>query len=681
MTSVPRKILATSALPYANGPIHLGHLVEYIQTDIWTRFQRLRGHEAYYVCAEDTHGTPIMLKARDEGLTPESLIEKIGNEHRRDFADFNIAFDNYYTTHSEENQHFSEFIFEQLKTKGHIDARTITQAYDPVEKMFLPDRFIRGTCPRCGAEDQNGDNCEVCGATYAPTDLADAVSVISGVTPVSRDSEHYFVRLSDFEPMLRDWTGSGRLQSEVVNKLNEWFDIGLQDWDISRDAPYFGFEIPGAPGKYFYVWLDAPIGYMASFRNFCNSSGVDFDTFWAADAPAELYHFVGKDILYFHTLFWPAMLHGAGFRTPTAVFTHGFLTINGQKMSKSRGTFIKARTYLNHLDPDYLRYYFAAKLNNRIEDIDFNVEDFVVRVNADLVGKVVNIASRCAGFIEKRFQGQLSGTLHDPALTTKFCEQHSAICQYFENREFSRAIREIMALADLANQYINDVKPWIIAKDDTRADELQAVCTQGLNFFRMLITWLAPVVPKLAERSGEFLGHPITTENALDQVTKPLLDHQIGPFVRLLDRIAIEDANAMMEDTQFMNEDEGNNSMSKHLKGDPISAEITIDEFAKVDLRVVRVNAAETVEGADRLLKLTLDLDGETREVFAGIKSEYDPQTLVGRHVVMVANLAPRKMRFGVSNGMILAASGANDADGIFLLSPDNGAESGMRVR
>ena len=681
MTSAPRKILATSALPYANGPIHLGHLVEYIQTDIWTRFQRLRGHEAYYVCAEDAHGTPIMLKARDEGLTPESLIEKIGNEHRRDFADFNIAFDNYYTTHSEENQHFSEFIFEQLKTKGHIDVRTITQAYDPLEKMFLPDRFIRGTCPRCGAEDQNGDNCEVCGATYAPTDLADAVSVISGAAPVSRDSEHYFVRLSDFEPMLRDWTGSGRLQSEVVNKLNEWFDTGLQDWDISRDAPYFGFEIPGAPGKYFYVWLDAPIGYMASFRNFCNSSGVDFDTFWAADAPAELYHFVGKDILYFHTLFWPAMLHGAGFRTPTAVFTHGFLTINGQKMSKSRGTFIKARTYLNHLDPDYLRYYFAAKLNNRVEDIDFNVEDFVVRVNADLVGKVVNIASRCAGFIEKRFQGQLSGKLPDPALTTKFCEQHSAICQYFENREFSRAIREIMALADLANQYINDVKPWIIAKDDTRADELQAVCTQGLNLFRMLVTWLAPVVPKLAERSGEFLRHPITTENALDQVTEPLLDHQIGPFVRLLDRIALEDANAMMEDTQFMNEDEGNNSMSKHLKDDPISAEITIDEFAKVDLRVVRVNAAETVEGADRLLKLTLDLDGETREVFAGIKSEYDPQTLVGRHVVMVANLAPRKMRFGVSNGMILAASGANDADGIFLLSPDNGAESGMRVR
>ena len=681
MTSASRKILATSALPYANGPIHLGHLVEYIQTDIWTRFQRLRGHEAYYICAEDTHGTPIMLKARDEGLTPESLIEKIGGEHRRDFADFNIAFDNYYTTHSEENRYFSEFIFEQLKTKGHVDARTITQAYDPVEEMFLPDRFIRGTCPRCGAEDQNGDNCEVCGATYAPTDLTDPVSVISGATPVSRDSEHYFVRLSDFEPMLRDWTGSGRLQSEVVNKLNEWFDIGLQDWDISRDAPYFGFEIPDAPGKYFYVWLDAPIGYMASFRNFCTPRGIDFDTFWAPDAPAELYHFVGKDILYFHALFWPAMLHGAGFRTPTAVFTHGFLTINGQKMSKSRGTFIRARTYLDHLDPDYLRYYFAAKLNNRVEDIDFNVEDFVVRVNADLVGKVVNIASRCAGFIEKRFQGQLSGTLPDPALTMKFYEQHSTICQYFENREFSRAIREIMRLADLANQYINDRKPWIIAKDDSRADELQAVCTQSLNLFRMLITWLAPVVPKLAERSGEFLRHPITTGNALDRLTEPLLNHQIGPFARLLDRIELEDANAMMKDTQFMNENEGNNSVGKHLQDDPISPEITIDEFAKVDLRVVRVNAAETVEGADRLLKLTLDLDGEIREVFAGIKSEYDPQTLVGRHVVMVANLAPRKMRFGISNGMILAASGADDAGGIFLLSPDGAAESGMRVR
>ena len=681
MTAAPRKILATSALPYANGPIHLGHLVEYIQTDIWTRFQRLNGHEAYYVCAEDTHGTPIMLKARADGITPEALIQQVGDEHRRDFAGFNIAFDHYYTTHSPENRDFSELIFSRLKEKGHIEVRTITQAYDPVEEMFLPDRFIQGTCPRCGATEQNGDNCEVCGATYAPTDLADAVSVISGATPVLRDSEHYFVRLSDFEPMLREWTGSGRLQTEVVNKLNEWFDAGLQDWDISRDAPYFGFEIPDAPGKYFYVWLDAPIGYMASFRNFCNTNRVDFDTFWAPDASAELYHFVGKDILYFHTLFWPAMLHGAGFRTPTAVFTHGFLTINGQKMSKSRGTFITAHTYLNHLDPDYLRYYFAAKLNNRVEDLDFNVEDFVTRVNADLVGKVVNIASRCSGFIEKHFQGQLSDVLPDLSLDAHFQEQHEVICQYFENREYSRAIREIMALADLANQFINDHKPWIIAKDPDQRDELQAVCTQGLNLFRMLITWLAPVVPDLADRSAEFLRHPIVSADALRCIKEPLLNHQIGSFSRLLDRINPDHAQAMMEETQLMFDEPTPASAGRHLHDDPLSSEISIDEFSKVDLRVVSVQAAETVEGADKLLKLTLDLGGETRQVFAGIKSAYDPKTLVGRQVVMVANLAPRKMRFGVSNGMILAASGTDDAGGIFVLSPDTGAEPGMRVR
>ena len=547
--------------------------------------------------------------------------------------------------------------------------------------MFLPDRFIQGTCPRCGATEQNGDNCEVCGAAYAPTDLADAVSVISGATPVLRDSEHYFVRLSDFEPMLREWTGSGRLQTEVVNKLNEWFDAGLQDWDISRDAPYFGFEIPDAPGKYFYVWLDAPIGYMASFRNFCSNNGVDFDTFWAADASAELYHFVGKDILYFHTLFWPAMLHGAGFRTPTAVFTHGFLTINGQKMSKSRGTFITARTYLNHLDPDYLRYYFAAKLNNRVEDLDFNVEDFVTRVNADLVGKVVNIASRCSGFIEKHFQGQLSDGLPDLSLDARFREQHEVICQYFENREYSRAIREIMALADLANQFINDHKPWIIAKDPDQRDELQAVCTQGLNLFRMLITWLAPVVPDLADRSAEFLRHPIASADALRCIKEPLLNHQIGSFSRLLDRINPDQAQAMMEETQLMFDEPTPASAGRHLHDDPLSSEISIDEFSKVDLRVASVQSAEIVEGADRLLKLTLDLGDETRQVFAGIKSAYDPKTLVGRQVVMVANLAPRKMRFGVSNGMILAASGTEDAGGIFVLSPDTGAEPGMRVR
>jgi len=681
MTDAPRKILATSALPYANGPIHLGHLVEYIQTDIWTRFQRMNGHEAYYICAEDTHGTPIMLKARSEGISPEELIEKVGNEHRRDFAGFNITFDNYYTTHSSENRYFSELIFERLKAKGHIQTRTITQAYDPAEEMFLPDRFIRGTCPRCGAEDQNGDNCEVCGATYAPTDLANAVSVISGTAPVLRDSEHYFVRLSDFEAMLREWTGSGRLQAEVVNKLNEWFDAGLQDWDISRDEPYFGFEIPGAPGKYFYVWLDAAIGYMSSFKNFCSANGVDFESFWAPDATAELYHFVGKDILYFHTLFWPAMLHGADFRTPTAVFTHGFLTINGQKMSKSRGTFITARTYLDHLDPDYLRYYFSAKLNNRVEDLDFNVEDFVTRVNADLVGKVVNIASRCSGFIEKHFSGQLSDAEPEASLNEQFRERHDVICQHFERREYSRAVREIMSLADTANQYINDLKPWIIAKDPDRRDELHAVCTHGLNLFRMLITWLAPVVPDLAERSARFLRHPVNERGAFNQIQTPLLNHQIGPFSRLLDRIDPDKAQAMMEETQLMNSEATESAAGRHLRDEPLSPQITIDDFSKVDLRVVRVIAAEHVEGADKLLKFTLDLGDETREVFAGIKSAYDPGQLVGRQVVMVANLAPRKMRFGVSNGMILAASGVDDHDGIFVLSPDSGAQPGMRVR
>ena len=681
MTDAPRKILATSALPYANGPIHLGHLVEYIQTDIWTRFQRMNGHEVYFICAEDTHGTPIMLKARSEGISPEELIDKVGNEHREDFAGFNIAFDNYYTTHSSENRHFSELIFERLKTKGHIQTRTITQAYDSAEEMFLPDRFIRGTCPRCGAEDQNGDNCEVCGATYAPTDLTNAVSVISGTAPVLRDSEHFFVRLSDFESMLREWTGSGRLQTEVVNKLNEWFDAGLQDWDISRDEPYFGFEIPGAPGKYFYVWLDAPIGYMASFKNFCSANGVDFDTFWAPDATAELYHFVGKDILYFHTLFWPAMLHGADFRAPTAVFTHGFLTINGQKMSKSRGTFITARTYLDHLDPDYLRYYFSAKLNNRVEDLDFNVEDFVTRVNADLVGKVVNIASRCSGFIEKHFSGQLSDAEPEASLNEQFRERHGVICEHFERREYSRAVREIMSLADTANQYINDLKPWIIAKDPDRRDELHAVCTHGLNLFRMLITWLAPVVPDLAERSAQFLRQPVTERGAFSQIQAPLLNHQIGPFSRLLDRIDPDKAQAMMEETQLINSEATESAAGRHLRDEPLSAQITIDDFSKVDLRVVRVIAAEHVEGADKLLKFTLDLGDETRDVFAGIKSAYDPEQLVGRQVVMVANLAPRKMRFGVSNGMILAASGVDDHDGIFVLSPDNGAQPGMRVR
>ncbi len=680
MNRSSRNILATSALPYANGPIHLGHLVEYIQTDIWIRFQRLNGHKAYFVCAEDTHGTPIMLKARSEGISPEALISRIALEHKADFDDFHINFDNYYSTHSDENRYFSEFIYSELLRKGHIEKRTITQAYDPIENMFLPDRFIRGQCPRCAAPEQNGDNCEVCGATYSPTDLTNPISVISGASPVEKESDHYFVRLSDFEHMLRDWTGSGRLQSEVRNKLNEWFDAGLQDWDISRDAPYFGFEIPDAPGKYFYVWLDAPIGYMASFKNFCTRESIDFDSYWAPDSEAELYHFVGKDILYFHTLFWPALLHGAGFRTPTAVFTHGFLTINGQKMSKSRGTFITARDYLTHLDPDYLRYYFAAKLNNKVEDLDFNIEDFVSRVNADLVGKVVNIASRCAGFIEKRFGGRLSSSLPDADLFEQFFSQNQVVCAAFESREFSRAIREIMALADVANQYVNREQPWVVARDENRSEELQDICTQALNLFRILMIWLAPVVPGLAQRSAKFLRCTIENGATLRELSQPLLDHQIGSFTRLLDRVDPQEANAMLETAKHM-QNEPDTTTSGHLTDEPIDEQISIEDFSKIDLRIARVSNAEHVDGADKLIKLTLDLGEEKREVFAGIKKAYDPTQLIGRHVVMVANLAPRKMRFGVSNGMVLAASGKDDKGGVFVLSPDDGAQPGMRVR
>ena len=681
MTTGKRKILVTSALPYANGPIHLGHLVEYIQTDIWARFQRLRGNETYYVCADDSHGTPIMLKAREENIPPEELIERVGREHRRDFSDFHICFDNYYSTHTEENRYFSEYIFQQLHEGGHIAKRTITQAFDPLEQMFLPDRFIRGSCPRCGAADQHGDNCEACGATYTPTDLADSVSVISGSTPIEKESEHFFVKLGDFDDMLRQWTSSGGLQSEVKNKLAEWFEAGLQDWDISRDSPYFGFRIPGYEDKYFYVWLDAPIGYMASFRNFCDREGVDFDQYWNPGSTTELYHFVGKDILYFHALFWPAMLHGAGFRRPTAVFVHGFLTVNGQKMSKSRGTFIKARTYLNHLDPDYLRYYFAAKLNSRVEDIDLNLDDFMARVNSDLVGKVVNIASRCAGFINKRFDGQLAATLPDPALFEHFIAGSTTIAEALENREYGRAMRQIMAFADQANQYLNEQQPWIVAKESGQDAKLQQICTQGLNLFRLLMIWLSPVVPELAARSAAFLGCPLTTIGTWQTLQQPLLDQPINEFKRLLDRIEPKDVEAMLEESASQTGSTANSTTSQHLADEPLASDISIDDFSKIDLRVATITDAATVDGADRLLRLSLDLGGETRTVFAGIKSVYDPARLIGRQVIAVANLAPRKMRFGVSEGMILAASGTDDAGGIFLLSPDSGAEPGMRVR
>ncbi len=665
-----RKLLVTSALPYANGPIHLGHLVEYIQTDIWVRFQKMRGHICYYVCADDAHGTPIMLRAQQDGLSAEQLIARMGKEHRADFADFAIAFDNYYSTHSPENRLLCTSIYQRLQEGGHIEKRVIEQLYDPQREMFLPDRFIRGRCPRCGAEDQYGDSCEVCGATYSPTDLADPVSAVSGARPVLRESEHYFFRLQNFEGMLKDWTRAGHLQREVVNKLDEWFKTGLKEWDISRDDPYFGFEIPAAPGKYFYVWLDAPIGYFASFQNLCQQAGIDFDTFVAPDSDAELYHFIGKDIIYFHALFWPAMLAGAGFRTPSAVFAHGFLTIDGQKMSKSRGTFITARAYLNHLDPEYLRYYFAAKLGAGMDDIDLNLGDFQRRVNADLVGKVVNIASRCASFIGKRFDGRLSDAVADPALLTEFQGAADAIAGAYEAREFSQAMREIMALADRANQYIDEKKPWLMAKEPARASELRAVCTMGLECFRLLIVYLKPVLPKMAAKVESFLNVPPLSWEAL---TQPLLGHTIGAFKPLMARVEKQALEAMLDDSK-----PDLVSKVKANPYEPVGAQISIDDFTKLDLRVARVQHASVVEGADKLLRLTLDLGGEVRAVFAGIRSAYRLEDLQGRLVVVVANLAPRTMRFGVSEGMVLATG---EGENIFLLHPDEGAEPGMRVR
>ncbi len=671
-----RKILVTSALPYANGPIHIGHLVEYIQTDIWVRFQKLRGHQCIYVCADDAHGTPIMLRAQQDGMTTEQLIERIGVEHRLDFADFLVEFDNYYSTHSEENRHFAELIYQRLCDAGHIVQRVITQAYDPEKEMFLPDRFIRGECPRCGAADQYGDSCEVCGATYSPTDLNNPRSVLSGAIPIVKESLHYFFKLANFEDMLKHWMSSGHVQEQMANKLTEWFNAGLQEWDISRDAPYWGFEIPSAPGKYFYVWLDAPIGYMASFKNYCEHQGLDFDEFWRYDSDAELYHFIGKDIAYFHTLFWPAMLDGAGFRKPTAVFCHGFLTIDGQKMSKSRGTFIKARTYLKHLRPEYLRYYFATKLNDRIDDIDLNLEDFQQRINSDLVGKVVNIASRCAGFITKRFGGRLATTLAEPDLYTDFVATGEVIAQDYDQREFSRAMRKIMALADRANQYIDEKKPWVTAKQTGRESEVQAVCSMGLNLFRVLIVYLKPVLPHVAEQVEAFLQIPPLTWINFHY---PLLNHSIAHFKPLLERIESAQLTSLLEDARenLMPTSAGSHPVAP-VASDPIATEISVDDFMKVDLRVARIVRAAEVEGADRLVKLTLDLNGETRTVFAGIKSVYRPEDLEGRLTVVVANLAPRKMRFGISEGMVLAAG---NGKGIYLISPDAGAEPGLRVK
>ena len=670
----PRRILVTSALVYANGPLHLGHLLEQIQADIWVRALRMRGHDVIYVCADDTHGTPVMLRAHREGIDAEQMIARFYDEHVRDIAGFSIGVDHYHTTHWPESRHFTELIFERLRAGGHIATREVRQLYDPERGMFLPDRFVKGTCPRCGSRDQNGDNCEVCGATYTPADLIDPVSMVSGARPVERSSEHYFVKLADFEGLLREWVSTDRLQPEIVNKLDEWFVEQLRDWDISRDAPYFGFEIPGAPGKYFYVWFDAPIGYIGSFQALCRKRGdLDVDAYWGRDSTAELYHFIGKDIPYFHCLFWPAMLHGAGFRMPTAVFVHGWLNVNGEKMSKSRGTFITGRAFLDHLDPEHLRYYYAARLSEGVADIDLSFQDYVHRVNSDLVGKVVNIASRCAGFLERLFGGRLGKALDTPELHARAAAQAETIADDLEARAYNRAVRRIMAIADEANRYIDDKKPWEIARDEGRREELQAVLTTGINLFKTLMVYLKPILPRTAEKAEMFLAvAPLTWADA----GRPLLDHEIRHYEPLTRRV---DEKGIADMIEASKEGAPEEKKPSRLAENPIEAPIGIGEFSKIDLRVARVVEAAKVEGADKLLRLRLDIGGEERTVFAGIKSVYDPATLAGRMVIVVANLQPRKMRFGVSEGMVLAAGGGEGE--IFLLSPDSGAEPGMRVR
>ncbi len=670
-----KTILVTSALPYANGPIHIGHLVEYIQTDIWVRFQKMCGNDCIYICADDAHGTPIMLRAQQEGISPEELIAKVKLEHEKDFADFLIEFDNYHSTHSEENKKHAITIYERLKENGHITTKTVTDLFDPKENVFLPDRFVKGECPKCHAKDQYGDNCEVCGTTYTPADLINPFSSVSGATPVEKENLHYFFKLNDFKEVLQKWINQENLQPEITNKLKEWFESGLNNWDISRDAPYFGFEIPDAPGKYFYVWLDAPIGYMASLQQYCDRTGKNFDRYWKINSDAEVYHFIGKDIAYFHMLFWPAMLHGANYRIPTAVFCHGFLTVDGAKMSKSRGTFIKARTYLDHLNPEYLRYYFAAKLGPGVNDLDLNLEDFQQRVNSDVVGKLVNIASRCAGFITKKFDSQLTAHFNDEC-THAFdlaIEKNNQIKSYYQARKYSEAMRVIMAVADIANQIIDAHKPWERIKDDNNRTEVHQVCSFGLNMFCLLIGYLKPVLPELALKSENFLNTEFTWASLYNG--KPLPEgHEINKFKPLITRIEKELVDKMIEDSK---------TDAAPQASDPISDEITFDDFAKLDFRIAKIVKAAHVEGADKLLQLTLDLGESTggvqKNVFAGIKSAYAPEELEGRLTVVVANLAPRKMKFGMSEGMVLAAGpGGKD---IFLLQPDDGAKLGMRVK
>ncbi len=676
----PRKILVTSALPYANGSIHLGHMVETIQTDIWVRFQKQRGNQCTYVCADDAHGTAIMLKAEQLGISPEQQIANVQAEHERDFKDFLVEFDNYYSTHSPENEVLSGNIYKALKANGKIAVRKIVQAYDPEKEMFLADRYIKGSCPKCKSPGQYGDNCEVCGATYSPMDLIDAKSTISDAAPIAKESEHFFFKLPEFTDFLREWTRAGHLQDEVANKLSEWLDGELKEWDISRDAPYFGFEIPDEKDKYFYVWLDAPVGYMASFKNLCDRrDDLDFDDYWQADSKSELYHFIGKDIVNFHALFWPAILKNTGYRTPTKVCVHGFLTVDGEKMSKSRGTFINARTYLEHLNPEYLRYYYANKLNASVDDLDLNTEDFVQKVNSDLVGKVVNIASRTAKFVNKA-GGKLSANIADAELWQKFVAANQTIAQLYEAREYGKAMREIMALADAANEYIAAQAPWSLAKDSSKTQEVLDICTLGINCFRVLMTFLKPVLPVTAAASELFLNNNLAWPEKIEF----LGEHEINKFKPLMQRIDAKQVAAMIEASKEeqpkvaapKKKDSADND--SWLAKEPIADEISFDDFVKVDLRIARIANAEHVEGADKLLRLTLDLGGELRNVFSGIKDAYQPEDLIGKYTVMVANLKPRKMKFGMSEGMVLAAGPGKKE--IYILEPNEGAQPGMRV-
>ena len=682
-----RKILVTSALPYANGSIHLGHMVEHIQTDVWVRFQKLRGHECYYCCADDTHGTPVMLAAQKQGIAPEDMIAKVREEHLADFTGFFIGYDNYYSTHSPENKQFSQDIYRALKANGKIESRVIEQLFDPEKQMFLPDRFVKGECPKCHAQDQYGDNCEVCGTTYSPTELINPYSAVSGAKPELRESEHFFFKLGECADFLKAWTsgnnphdGKPHLQPEALNKMKEWLGEGeettLSDWDISRDAPYFGFEIPDAPGKYFYVWLDAPVGYMASFKNLCDRIGVDFDEYFKADSQTEMYHFIGKDILYFHALFWPAMLHFSGHRAPTGVYAHGFLTVDGQKMSKSRGTFITAKSYLEQgLNPEWMRYYIAAKLNSKIEDIDLNLQDFISRVNSDLVGKYVNIAARASGFIAKRFEGRLKDVA-DSELLAKLTAQSEAIAECYESREYAKALRDIMALADIVNEYVDANKPWELAKQEGQEERLHEVCSELINAFTMLTAYLAPVLPKVAENAAKFLNlEAITWANTRET----LGEHAINKYEHLMQRVEQKQVDDLIEANKQSIEMTPAPA-AEESKYEKVAEQASFDDFMKIDMRVAKVLNCEAVEGSTKLLKFDLDFGFEKRIIFSGIAASYpNPAELNGRMVIAVANFAPRKMaKFGVSEGMILSAATAEGK--LKLLDVDAGAQPGDKV-